>query len=239
MADSIDSLLARLLPAWSAALKGEVSEAELARFARRHRAELTELLQAADKRRPPQWFERFNPRGAPGEDIEAAQRAAAHAADLFDHIVHLLSLAPFDLDLQPALDVLGSSRGDPHPDYPFDERWWLDNDAAIRPDDLPLVVGTSAFGWTPEETGDLIADVLESDAMGGYVDGASIRRSIAERLRGGPDGRLELVSLDKDTACAFIVAHHTALPYCNPRGMMYAIGARFRGQLVAVATAGT
>jgi len=51
--------------------------------------------------------------------------------------------------------------------------------------------------------------------------------------------RLELVSIDKGAACAFIRAHHTTLPYCNPRGMMYALAARLGGERVAVATAGT
>jgi len=49
--------------------------------------------------------------------------------------------------------------------------------------------------------------------------------------------RLALVS--KDEARAFIEKHHSALPYLNPKGLMYAIGVKRGGRLVAVATAGT
>jgi hypothetical protein len=57
-------------------------------------------------------------------------------------------------------------------------------------------------------------------------------------------GGLRLVNLSRKTACAFVEAHHSALPYCNPRGMLYALGAvvdgpKGRPTLVAVATAGT
>jgi len=109
----------------------------------------------------------------------------------------------------------------------------------LRPEDLAPLLGTSALGWNDEETGDLLSDVQASESLGGYVADDELRREIAERLWQGPYGRLELVSIDKGAACAFIRAHHTTLPYCNPRGMMYALAARLGGECVAVATAGT
>jgi len=49
---------------------------------------------------------------------------------------------------------------------------------------------------------------------------------------------LRLVNIDKTTAAAFIEAHHSMLPCINLRGILYAIGVRVGGRLVAVATAG-
>jgi len=49
---------------------------------------------------------------------------------------------------------------------------------------------------------------------------------------------LRLVNVAKDEAAKFIAEHHTSLPYLNPRGLMYAIGVKRGGRLVAVATAG-
>ncbi len=52
------------------------------------------------------------------------------------------------------------------------------------------------------------------------------------------DATLRLVNVSLDRACAFIAAHHSQLPTCNRRGLMYAIGALRGDRLVAVATAG-
>ena len=51
--------------------------------------------------------------------------------------------------------------------------------------------------------------------------------------------KLRLVNVDKDTARQFIEKHHSALPYLNPRGLMYALGVMKGNRLVAVATAST
>ena len=50
---------------------------------------------------------------------------------------------------------------------------------------------------------------------------------------------LRLVNIDKKVASAFIEAHHSALPYLNARGMLYALGLYKGDRLVAVATANT
>lgn len=54
-----------------------------------------------------------------------------------------------------------------------------------------------------------------------------------------PSRKLRLVNVDLDDAVAFIAEHHSELPQANLRGLMYAIGIRRGGRLVAVATAGT
>jgi hypothetical protein len=54
----------------------------------------------------------------------------------------------------------------------------------------------------------------------------------------GYQNKLRLVNVDKETARKFIEKHHSALPYLNPKGLMYALGAVKGDRLVAVATAG-
>lgn len=93
------------------------------------------------------------------------------------------------------------------------------------------------MGWSADEVADFLGAVLDYDEFGGSR--ADLVRSTAERIYGGPAGRLVLLPVDKRLACAYVERHHSALPECNPRGMMYAIGAYFGGRLVAVATAGT
>jgi len=237
MREDVQRLLARMRPQWRATLPSSVTEEDLDDFLRRNEAQVSSLLEGR-LRRGPRWFERFNPAaGVPRTATAAWLRALATADVIFDNALYLWEEVA-NLDVRPALDVLGSTRGELHPDYPFDDEWWSDADA-VRPDELAQLVGTAAVGWTDEETGDLLADVAEAESRGGYVADDALRRQIAERLWQGPYGRLELVGIDKETACAFIEAHHATLPYCNPRGMMYALGARLGGEYVAVATAGT
>jgi len=52
-----------------------------------------------------------------------------------------------------------------------------------------------------------------------------------------PSDRLKLVPITLKEAEAFIVEHHSALPYM-PQNTAYAVGAEWKGRLVAVATAG-
>ena len=54
----------------------------------------------------------------------------------------------------------------------------------------------------------------------------------------GYDNTLRLTNVSKDEAQRFIERHHSALPYLNPKGLMYALGAVKGDRLVAVATAG-
>mgnify|MGYP003671542982 CR=1 FL=1 len=50
---------------------------------------------------------------------------------------------------------------------------------------------------------------------------------------------LRIVNVDKRTAARFIETHHSALPYLNPRGLLFALGLMKGDRLVAVATANT
>jgi hypothetical protein len=65
---------------------------------------------------------------------------------------------------------------------------------------------------------------------------------LAEALGGDAlqkDDELRLVNVDIGAACAFIAQHHSQLPTCNRRGVMYSIGVQRGGRLAAVATAGS
>ena len=53
------------------------------------------------------------------------------------------------------------------------------------------------------------------------------------------DEEMRLVNVDIDAACAFIARHHSQLPTCNRRGVMYSLGVQRGGRLAAVATAGS
>ena len=59
---------------------------------------------------------------------------------------------------------------------------------------------------------------------------------LADRLNA--DAPMRLINVDRETAAAFIERHHSSLPCINLRGIMYALGVKHRGRLVAVATAG-
>lgn len=61
---------------------------------------------------------------------------------------------------------------------------------------------------------------------------------LADALQ-GPGQALRIVNVPKDRAVAFVKQHHSKLPYVNPRGLMYALGAMYGDRLVAVATANT
>lgn len=194
-------------------------------------------LRRGPKPRSPNWFERYNPQaGIPRTSTPAWRRALALAERIYANVLWLIDQPPIDLDIKPALIELGS--------IPYDTVLDDDDDS---PDDygvrvpageLPQLIGTGAYGWSPEETGDLIVDALSSESRGGHLSDDQIKQTIAEKIW-STEGHLELVPIDKIVACDFIATHHSALPTCNPRGMLYAIGARYRGQLVAVATAGT
>ena len=86
---------------------------------------------------------------------------------------------------------------------------------------------------------------MDTESRGGIMPDDEVRARIADRIWEA-EKHLELRSIDKEQACEFVARHHSLLPYCNPRGMMYAIGAYWQRddgghgpELVAVATAGT
>ncbi len=94
-----------------------------------------------------------------------------------------------------------------------------------------------SLAWETQEDRDTDKGVLPDALALELVADALGQDSILE-------GGIRLVNLPRSAACKFIVLHHSALPYCNLRGMMYALGAVVPGRdgkllLVAVATANT
>ena len=68
---------------------------------------------------------------------------------------------------------------------------------------------------------------------------AAIFGDLFASMTPGYSMKLRLVNVDKETARRFIEKHHSALPYLNPRGLLYAMGVMRGNRLVAVATAST
>ncbi len=235
-------LLDRVLPRWRATLASRYSPGDLDGFIERNRTVLEDLVrQAMTRSRPsarlqtPRWFELYNPRGGvPRETLPGYRRARELADAIFDRALSLLDEPAGVFDLPSALAVLGSI--DDEGEYDYDE-------ARADADDLPFLVGT--VDWSPEEVGDLFAAVMDTESRGGLMSDDDVKGRIADRIWEA-EKHLELRSIDKQQACEFVARHHSLLPYCNPRGMMYAIGAfwqrddgRQGPELVAVATAGT
>lgn len=145
---------------------------------------------------PLQWFELYNPEGGvPVEESAGYRRALVAAEQVFESVLWVLDQPPIDLDVLPALDSLGSTRYDLDLEEGDDEFG-----AAVSPDELPALVGTDVYGWTPEETGDLIGDVMDAESRGGYRTDALIKHEIARQIWLA-EGRLELASIDKESAC--------------------------------------
>jgi len=68
--------------------------------------------------------------------------------------------------------------------------------------------------------------------------------TLAYELAGNDRNRVEIFQLrlknvGKNTAARFIKKHHSALPYLNPKGLLFSIGLYRGNRLVAVATANT
>jgi hypothetical protein len=231
--------LDRVLPRWRAALASRYSAGDLDGFIRRNRSALVDLVRQAMARRSsrarsPQWFELYNPRaGIPRETLPAYRHAREDAAAIFDRALALLDEPPGELDLASALAVMGATEDEG--DYDTDE-------AFAVAEELPYLVG--AVDWSAQEVADLFTAVMDTHARGGLLSGDEVKTRIADRIWDAQQ-HLELRSIDKDLACEFVARHHSLLPHCNPRGMMYAIGAYWRREggrgpeLVAVATAGT
>ena len=144
-------LLQELLPRWRAALPDAVTEESLADFIRRHEAEILRLIEQR-RRVGPRWFDRFNQSaGVPRDGTPAWIRALATASVLFDNAVYLWEHSD-ELDPRPALDALGSTRGESSMELGDEDAWF--ESAALHPEDLAPLLGTAAVGWTEEETGD-------------------------------------------------------------------------------------
>jgi hypothetical protein len=235
-------VLNRVLPRWRATLSPSYSTADLDGFIQRNRHLLERLVSDAMRRRrssskvrTPQWFELYNPRGGvPRDTLPGYRRARADAAAIFERALALLDEPAGEIDLASALAVLGIVET---------EGEYEEDEALAVADELPFLVG--AVGWAPEEVGDMLAAVMDTWSRGGLLSDDEVKARIADRIWEA-ERHLELRSIDKEQACDFVARHHSLLPYCNPRGMMYAIGAfwqrdegRHGPELVAVATAGT
>ena len=235
------AVLDRILPRWRASLPSRYSADYVDGFIRRNRPALEAFVASAMARRrastrtgTPHWFELYNPRGGvPRESVPGYRRASETAAAIFDRALALLDEPSSEIDLASALAILGST--DDEGEYDYEE-------ASAVASELPFLVG--AIDWTPEEVGDLLVAVMDTYSRGGIIPDDEVRERIADQIW-NTERHLELRSIDKEQACDFVARHHSLLPYCNPRGMMYAIGAFWRldseysPQLVAVATAGT
>ena len=90
--------------------------------------------------------------------------------------------------------------------------------------------------WQPEDAERLMQAVADVDGALRAED--DVLEEITAALRDGTDPSLELHTITPDTACEFIRQHHRHLPECNRRGIVHALAARWRGQIIAVATTG-
>ncbi|HRI11177.1 MAG TPA: hypothetical protein PKW35_25340, partial [Nannocystaceae bacterium] len=91
--------------------------------------------------------------------------------------------------------------------------------------------------WDLDDADRLIQAVADVD--GGLRDEVDVLEEIAAALRDGTDPELEIHTTTPDAACEFVALHHRHLPLCNRRGIVHALAARWRGQIVAVALAGS
>lgn len=233
------AVLDRVLSRWRATLPAHYDGAYVDGFIRRNRPALeAHVARAMSLRRAsaktPHWFELYNPRGGvPLASVPGYRRATKTASEIFDRALVLVDEPSSEIDLASALALLGATDDDG--EYDFEE-------ASTVASELPFLVG--AVDWTPEEVGDLLVAVMDTYSRGGIVPDEEVKSRITDRIW-DTERHLELRSIDKEEACDFIARHHSLLPYCNPRGMMYAIGAfwrpdsEYRPRLIAVATAGT
>jgi hypothetical protein len=179
--DAVPSdVLYRVLSRWRATLASRYRSGDLDSFVERNRAVLEGLVsQAMTRHHPsarvqaPHWFELYNPRGGvPRETLPGYRRARELAAAIFGRALSLLDEPAGEIDLASALAVLGSI--DDAGEYDYDE-------ARADADDLPFLVGT--VDWSPEEVGDLLAAVMDTQSRGGIMPDDEVR---------GPDRRAYL-----------------------------------------------
>ncbi|MCB9759137.1 MAG: hypothetical protein H6739_04795 [Alphaproteobacteria bacterium] len=229
-----------------------IEAVELRRFARRHQAELERALDQALAEAGFNLFERFGYRGAPRPGERGHRAGPDPDPRAFDGhsawgVARRALVAAWDLMEESEL------------------RWAVEtpagtNDVEFTQADLPMLLHIPRRDhrgrpWSEAERIQLALDVvalaMEADPMrwSGLDLGRYDRREgsgelprwaaeavLEDALR--PDRRLRLVNVGKGTAADFIARHHLHLPHINPRGLMYALGARYGERLVAVATAG-
>ena len=116
--------------------------------------------------------------------------------------------------------------------YLGDPEWSiLDEDERVE-----LIHDSIVPMWEAEDADRLIQAVADVD--GALRDGDDVIEEIAAALRDSNDPELEIHTVTPDAACEFVQWHHRHLPECNRRGIVHALAARWRGQIVAVALAG-
>lgn len=90
--------------------------------------------------------------------------------------------------------------------------------------------------WDLDSAARLADAVAEVD--GALRDEEDLLEEVAAALRDHDDPEIEVHTITPDEACDFVREHHRQLPECNRRGIVHALGARWRGRLAAVALAG-
>ena len=116
--------------------------------------------------------------------------------------------------------------------YLADPEW-----AALDDDERTELIHAAVVPlWQPEDAERLMQAV--ADVNGALRAEDDVLEEITAALRDGTDPSLELHTITPDTACEFVRQHHRHLPECNRRGIVHALAARWRGQIIAVATAG-
>ncbi|MCB9764960.1 MAG: hypothetical protein H6739_34625 [Alphaproteobacteria bacterium] len=229
-----------------------VTEVEVSRFARRHRAELERILDAALADAGWSWFDRRGHQAAPRPG-ERGYRPPPKPPPCA-----LNGRSPGEV-ATTAIDRATELMEDPE----FFQAWTTPRgtpDADWTQEDLPDLLGVplsdagghrASFAWRLSLAVDAIRLAMEIDPM--RAEGRDLERYsrgegyalprwaavavLEDHL--APAGRLRLVNVSKETARDFIAKHHRHLPRLNPRGLMYALGACLGRRLVAVATAGT
>jgi hypothetical protein len=193
---------------------------------------------------------------------DVAERALSSAMRLLDDSdLHTI----LDPDWQDEWDQRGSFRTDSEPDVAEERADLIEMGELAEHLAIPRK-GPSGEPWTQELRSDLAHQILElamaakhgfespdhippkyqqygaipkwaavaalaDDLESQYQE--SLPKTQKRRAR-----KLRLVLVTKDEAQRFIERHHSALPYLNPRGLIYAIGVKRGDRLVAVATAG-
>jgi hypothetical protein len=112
--------------------------------------------------------------------------------------------------------------------------------APLHPDEFADVIGL------PGVDAYVVADLYAQIALD-YPDDltiAAIAWQLADYVaaqtgRNPPSSKPRLVLVGKDEAARYIAIHHAALPYLNPRGLLYTIGVKVGPRLVAVGTVNT
>ena len=110
------------------------------------------------------------------------------------------------------------------------------DDEVFTPDELPYLLGVDVSPYNAAVIFH-VAGMVESYVMPRWTGVGLVREALYGAAKATPGLAVRVISLD--TATDFIATHHSMLPAANLRGLMFSLGALWRGELVAVATAGT